>query len=66
VNTVSDVVESDFGYHIIKVTDRHEAGSIPFEEVSEPLKRFLVQRKARDDMQTFVKILRDQAQVEVF
>jgi peptidyl-prolyl cis-trans isomerase C len=66
VNTISDVVESDFGYHIIKVTDRHEAGSIPFEEVSEPLKRFLVQRKARDDMQTFVKILRDQAQVEVF
>ncbi len=32
---ISDVVTTQFGYHIIKVTDRKPAGTVPFEEVSD-------------------------------
>ena len=31
---ISDVVTTQFGYHIIKVTDRKRAGTVPLEEVS--------------------------------
>lgn len=38
VGAVSDVVETPFGYHIIKVTDRREARVVPLEEVAGALR----------------------------
>ena len=40
-NTISDLVQTNFGYHIIKVTDRMEAGTTPFAKVKENLKFYL-------------------------
>ncbi len=37
VGDVSDVIKSQFGFHIIKVTDRKEPGKQPFEQVRESL-----------------------------
>lgn len=37
VGEVSDVIKSQFGYHIIKVTDRKEPGKQPFEQVRDAL-----------------------------
>ena len=44
-NTISDVVQTSFGYHIIKVTDRMEAGTTPFAKVKEDLKYYLETQK---------------------
>lgn len=44
-NTISDVVQTSFGYHIIKVTDRMEAGTTPFIKVKEDLKFYLETQK---------------------
>jgi peptidyl-prolyl cis-trans isomerase C len=38
---MSGVVESTFGYHIIKVTDRKPARTIQYEEVTGRIKEFL-------------------------
>ena len=38
VGEISGVIKSQFGYHIITVTDRKEAGIQPFEQVRETLK----------------------------
>ncbi|MBU0755908.1 MAG: peptidylprolyl isomerase, partial [Planctomycetes bacterium] len=38
---LSEIVETQFGYHLIKTTDKHEAGVTPFEEVKEDIKKFL-------------------------
>lgn len=44
-NTISDLVQTSFGYHIIKVTDRMEAGTTPFGKVKEDLKFYLETQK---------------------
>lgn len=44
----SGIVKSSFGYHIIKVTDKKEAGKQPFEEVKEQLTQYLTQQKQRE------------------
>ncbi len=44
-NTISDLVQTNFGYHIIKVTDRMEPGTIPFAKVKEDLKFYLETQK---------------------
>ena len=44
-NTISDLVTTNYGYHIIKVTDRMEAGKTPFAKVKEDLKFYLETQK---------------------
>jgi len=44
---VSGVVESGFGFHIIKVTEARPAGSQPFEEVRDEIRRTLAVQKAQ-------------------
>ena len=44
VGELSGLVKTQFGYHIIKVTDRKEAGKQPFEEVRNPLLQEVTQK----------------------
>lgn len=66
IGQVSEVVESQFGFHVIKLIDRHDAQTAPFEEITGKLKDFLKQKRARTDVQAYLKSLRDVAKVEVF
>jgi peptidyl-prolyl cis-trans isomerase C len=45
VGQVSDIVETQFGYHIIKVTDRKPAGLTPFEKAKPDIVKALEQTK---------------------
>jgi peptidyl-prolyl cis-trans isomerase C len=42
---ISDVVETQFGFHIIKVVERTAAGITPFEEAKEDIKNMLLQEQ---------------------
>ena len=44
-NTISNLVQTNYGYHIIKVTDRIEAGTTPFAKVKDELKYYLETEK---------------------
>lgn len=48
VGDVSDVVETQFGYHIIKAEGRRETDVKPFEEEKDNLKRMAARDKARE------------------
>ena len=62
---VSDVVETAFGFHVIKVIDRQPARPLTLAEVREPLTRFLEARAEQEAALAFVETLRARGTVEV-
>jgi peptidyl-prolyl cis-trans isomerase C len=54
--TMSGIVETQFGYHLIFVEDRKPAGTQPYEEVRSSVREFLLGQKATEIM-TAVKRL---------
>ncbi len=48
VGSVSDVVKSPFGFHILKVTESRPAGVQPFEEVQGDIRRSLAVQRAQE------------------
>jgi len=63
VGKISDVVETQYGFHIIKVTDRREASTTSFDQVKESLMNEVAQRKLRDLAMKYVEELRAQAKI---
>jgi peptidyl-prolyl cis-trans isomerase C len=64
-NQISEVVETPFGFHIIKLTDRKPESTVPLAQVSEKLSAFLKQRKQQEAASQFVSSLRSKYKVEV-
>ncbi len=62
---LSDPVRTQFGYHLIKVTDRREARTIPFDEVKERITDFLNERKEREAVTTLLDALKTQSDVKI-
>lgn len=62
---VSDIVESQFGYHIIKVTERKAPETIALDEVAPRVKQYLTQQRRKERADAFVKQLRSKAKIEV-
>ncbi len=62
---ISDIVTTQFGYHIIKVTDRRAASTVPFEQVSERIKEYLTEQQKQQKAQAFIESLKQKAKIEV-
>jgi len=62
----SDLVESQFGYHIIRVTEKQNARVIPLDEVRPQLEQFLQQRTRQEQTQAFVDQLKTKGKIEFF
>ena len=60
---ISDVVETRFGYHIIRVADKREAGLAAFEDVKADIIRRLTQQKQSAAVKNYIQSLRDKAQI---
>ena len=65
VGKISDPVLTQFGYHVIKVTDRREARSLPFEEVREDLEADLKNRMVGELVGARIEQLRQAADIEI-
>ena len=63
---VSGIVESPFGFHIIKVSEKIPARKAAFPEVKEQLKQQMVQQKRQQAQQSFLNSLRAKAKIETF
>ena len=62
---LSDVVESPFGYHIIKVMDRKPADTVKFAEVKDKIEDYLKGQKAQKPMSDYVEKIKKEAKVEI-
>lgn len=62
---ISDVVETQFGYHIIKVTDKKAPETVKFDEVKERIDQYLKQQKVQQAIQQYIEELRGKAKVEI-
>ena len=57
-------VRSQFGWHVIKVTDKKAAGTLPYDEVKTQLIAYLKAKKQEEAAQSLLKSLRNSAQIE--
>ena len=64
--TVGDVVETQFGFHIIKVTERKEAKTLGFDEVKARISDMLYSRKQQEAVSNYVESLRTAADIQRF
>lgn len=65
VGEISEPVKTDFGYHIIKVTDRQEAKTLSLEESKEDIRSTLLYQKQMETLRTYLMELRENAEVEI-
>jgi peptidyl-prolyl cis-trans isomerase C len=62
---LSDVVETPFGYHIIKVTERKPSETVQFAEVKGRIEEYLKSQKAQKPLADYVAGLRKEAKVVI-
>ncbi|MDA8163879.1 MAG: peptidylprolyl isomerase [Desulfobacteraceae bacterium] len=63
---VSDVVETQFGYHLIKVEEKKPEGTVPFEEAKDRIAQFLKKEQVNDQIKTYLAELKSKAKIETF
>ncbi|MBI4665949.1 MAG: peptidylprolyl isomerase [Nitrospinae bacterium] len=63
---LSAVVETKFGYHIIKVDEKRPAGVVSFEEAKAPIESKLKNQQATVKVQEFIKELKKSMNVKKF
>ena len=63
-NTISNIVQTPYGFHIIKVTDRSAAGQQPYEKVKEQIRNFMGAQEQVVALQKFLTTLKSQAVVQ--
>jgi peptidyl-prolyl cis-trans isomerase C len=61
---VSAVVETRFGFHLIKVEDKREPRKLTVQEVGPRIVEFLKQKKGQEGLKKYVDDLRAQAKIE--
>ena len=63
-NTISDIVKTQYGYHIIMVTDRKAAGKDSFDSVKQEIMLKLEQDKKVEVFENFIEQAKKNAKIE--
>jgi len=63
-NTISEIVKTPYGYHIIMVTDRMAAGKDSFDDVKQEIMMKLEQDKKIEVFENFVEDIKKNAKIE--
>ena len=66
VGEISDVVETKFGFHLIKLTETKSGEYAPFSDMKEAIQEHLFMEGARDRVSDYIVSLRKKAKIEVF
>ncbi len=63
---VSPVVESSFGFHIIKMVERRPARTVPLEEARQKITDFLKEQQANAKTVAFIDQLKAKSKIEIY
>lgn len=63
---ISDVIETDFGYHIIQVTEKRIAQKIKFEMIKDDLANIMMQQSFAKELDKYIDGLKKTAKIVVF
>ncbi|UCF99115.1 MAG: peptidylprolyl isomerase [Spirochaetaceae bacterium] len=66
IGELSDIVTTEYGYHLIQVTDRQEETTVPFEEVQLRIVQYLHREKVMTAIEELAAQLRGQAEIEEY
>ena len=58
IDTMSDILSDDFGFHIIRVVDRQDAGFIPFTEAQKGIREQIVEEARNEKIQSYLADLK--------
>jgi len=61
---ISDVVETQFGYHVIKVTEHNEPRTLALEDVHDEVANYLKTSREETAFESYLQNLRQNAQIE--
>ena len=64
IGEISPVVETKFGFHVIKVTEKEESSVTSFEDAKDSIIDYLSNMKKQDEMNAYMTSLRDGAVIE--
>ncbi len=65
IGEIGEIVQTDFGYHIILVTERHEAGTQSLEDSKDQIAEFLLGQSREKVLRAYVEELREAADIEI-
>lgn len=65
VGGTSDIVETEFGYHLIKVEARKASRKINYEEVKNDLMNYIFEKKAEIKYDDWIKTLRTKSAIKI-
>lgn len=62
---LSDIVETEFGYHLIKLEEKKPARTIGFEEAKEQISNFIAQEKMNENIEAYLTALRAKSDIRI-
>ena len=62
---ISEVVTTEFGYHIIKLTEKKVGSTVPFEQVKPQIVEYLSNQKKQQRVDSFIDDAKKRARIEV-
>jgi peptidyl-prolyl cis-trans isomerase C len=63
---MSEIVETDFGFHIIKVVDKQAGRVVPIEEAKTQIEQFLQEQSREKETEAFVNGLKAKSKVDIY
>lgn len=62
---ISEVVTTEFGYHILKVSERIPARKVPLEEVAAEIRSLLLEQELQKRLPPYYRLIKQEAGVEI-